>query len=67
MKLILKLNKQKKKQFSALRSYSKPPKEINKMMFYLKSSNNIYSTKLNLINTNHNNRYNLLFRNEKYY
>ena len=34
---------------------------------YLKRSNNIYSTKLNLINTNHNNRYNLLFGNEKYY
>jgi hypothetical protein len=33
---------------------------------YLKRSNNIYSTKLHLINTNHNNRYNLL-GNEKYY
>ncbi len=33
---------------------------------YLKHSNNIYSTKLHLINTNHNNRYNLL-GNEKYY
>ena len=30
-------------------------------------SNNIYSTKLNLFNSNNNNRYNLLFGNDKYY
>ena len=34
---------------------------------YLKRSNNIYSTKLNLFNSNNNNRYNLLFGNDKYY